>query len=179
MPATLNRQRQNSTDALLAISASLAEKLAALGQPAKPSLLARALHELLDGQDDVARELRTAVQIHLARVSNGPTRSVPEVGLSGEEMLSTEDAAQIMGCSRPYVAMLVDAGKLAGAVRTKGGHRKVPKAAVLQWLDVARSGKNVSSSAGDYRGVAAEVGMYSTPEEAYIEVGTSGGTGAG
>ena len=51
-----------------------------------------------------------------------------------DRMLSTVEAAEIMACSRPNTAMLIDSGKLGGATKTSGGHRKVSLACVEAWL---------------------------------------------
>jgi len=152
-----------NADPLASIGLGLAEKLAALGQQSKSSMLAFALHELLDGQDEAAKELRLAMQIHLARVSNGVAKPARE---ERADMLSTEAAAKLMGCSRPYVAMLIDAGKLAGGVKSEGGHRKVPKASVLAWMEAA---SKAAGSDKNYRKAAAEAGLYSTPDKDYVK----------
>lgn len=162
MSTTLRRDSR-SADPLVAMGLALAEKLAASGQQTKSNMLAHALHELLDGQDEAAKSLRLAMQIHLARVSNGadlPARA------QSAEMLGTEAAAKLMGCSRPYVAMLIDAGKLAGAVKSEGGHRKVPAASVLEWIEAARM---AAASDTDYRKAAVEAGMYATADKVYVK----------
>lgn len=162
MATTLRRDPKNA-DPLVSIGLGLAEKLAALGQQAKSGMLAYALHELLDGQDETAKELRLVMQIHLARVSNGVGKPAP---LEHAEMLGTEAAAKLMGCSRPYVAMLIDAEKLAGGVKSEGGHRKVPKASVLEWIEAA---SKAAGGDNDYRKAAVEAGMYSTPDKVYVK----------
>jgi len=160
--ATVLRQDPNA-DPLLAIGLGLAEKLAALGQQSKSSVLAFALHELLDGQDEAAKALRLAMQIHLARVSNAVAKPAR---VEHAEMLSTEAAARLMGCSRPYVAMLIDAEKLAGGVKSEGGHRKVPKASVLAWIAAA---SEAASCDKDYRKAATDAGLYSTSDKDYVK----------
>ena len=51
------------------------------------------------------------------------------------EWLKTEEAATLMGFSRPYVAALIDAGEFgADAAKTSGGHRRVRASAVEKWL---------------------------------------------
>lgn len=170
MTATLKR-RVFAPDTWATIGSRLAEKLDAWGQPLTSHQIARALHDLLDGQDQSARELRTAVQIHLAIVASESVASdvVPEG--RNVEMLSTEQAAQLMGCSRPYVAMLIDAEKLAGGITSKGGHRKVPKSSVLQWI----ADKSARPTDEDYRKAAADTGMYSIPDAEYVKAAKSGG----
>ena len=83
-------------------------------------------------------------------------------------MLSTEDAAQMMGCSRPHVAMLIDSKKLGGAISTPGGHRRVPESAVRAWIKEREVASKPSVDA-DYKSAAKEAGMYDIPEAAYIE----------
>lgn len=174
MTTALKRSPRAASDPLLAMGSTLAEKLAALGQPAESTVLARALHELLDGQDDATKALRVAMQIHLARVSNESGTNRPSDAES-EDMLSTEEAARLMDCSRPYVAMLIDAEKLAGAVKSKGGHRKVPKASVLQWIE---SAKRAATGDKDYRKAAADAGLYSVPDEIYVKAAKRSHRGA-
>lgn len=167
--ATTLKQHRPPTDTLVTMAFSLAEKLEALGQPAKSGLIARALHELLDGQDKSTKELRTAIQIHLAIVSNRGG-AIDAAGYShSEEMLSTEEAAKLMDCSRPYVAMLIDADKLTGGVTSKGGHRKVPKSSVLQWIKTTKMAKDASAGDQEYRKAAIDAGMYSIPDAEYVK----------
>ncbi|WP_300752389.1 excisionase family DNA-binding protein [Janthinobacterium sp.] len=174
MTATLKRPRLVS-NTLVTMASRLAEKLEALGQPAKSGLIAHALHELLDGQDESTKELRAAVQIHLAIVSNGSAIAHTAADVESVAMLSTQEAAQLMDCSRPYVAMLIDAGKLAGAVTSKGGHRRVPKSSVLQWIEAASLAKSTAAGDKDYRKAAMDAGMYAIPEEDYVKAaGISG-----
>jgi len=132
------------------------------------------LHDLLDGQDKSTKKLRAAIQSHLAIVSNGSAATDTTADGKNEEMLSTEEAAQLMDCSRPYVAMLIDADKLAGGVTSKGGHRKVPKSSVLQWIAAMKVGKEVWAGDKDYRKAAADAGMYSIPDEVYVKAAKRG-----
>ena len=74
-------------------------------------------------------------------------------------MLSTVEAAEIMACSRPYVAMLIDSGKLTGATKTSGGHRKVSLAAVEAWL-----ASREPSGETDYRQAGKAAGIYGVEE---------------
>lgn len=164
MSATLERRPRLAANPMTTMATRLAKSLAALGQTSAPSTLDKALRELLEGQDEMSRQLRTAMQIHLVNVSN--ERPALESAKDGArtDLLTTEEAAHLMGCSRPYVAMLIDAQKLEGAVVSKGGHRKVPEASVLRWIEGNKAVKDK-----DYRKAAADAGMYSVPEEAYVE----------
>lgn len=124
--------------------------------------------ELLDGQDQVARALRADIQINLAIVSN-ESSSETAADVKDVKMLSTEEAAQLMGCSRPYVAMLIDAEKLAGGVMSKSDHRKVLKSSVLQWIEVTKAAKDAAAGDKDYRKAAVDAGMYSIPDAEYVK----------
>lgn len=46
------------------------------------------------------------------------------------ELLGTQEAADILHVSRPYVTKLVDSGMFSGVVRTASGHRRIPRAEV-------------------------------------------------
>lgn len=156
--------RVEAVDPLRRMADGLAKKLAVSGRPFTQSLLADALHELLDGQGDESRNLRTEVQIHLAKVSNFQIRDLTATESKEQEMLSTQEAAQLMECSRPYVAMLIDAGTLEGGVASKGGHRKVPRASVQRWIEQNRTTGDADKN---YRKAAAEAGMYAISEDKY------------
>ena len=81
-------------------------------------------------------------------------------------MLSTQQAARLMGCSRPYAAMLIDRGILAGGVTSAGGHRRVPEKSVFAWIEMQpKQGRHDT----DYRAAARKAGMYAIPEKAYVE----------
>lgn len=174
MSTTLKRSRVGS-DTWGTMASSLAEKLAAWGQPAASGLIERALHDLLDGQDQSAKELRVAVQIHLATVANANVSTDTAADVGSHEMLSTEAAAKLMDCSRPYVAMLIDAEKLAGGVKSKGGHRKVPKSSVLQWVEAMKAAKAGVAGDKDYRKAAVDLGMYAIPETEYVKAAIRSG----
>ena len=80
-----------------------------------------------------------------------------------EDMLSTEASARLMGCSRPHVAMLIDAQVLAGGIKNERGERLVPLASVVRWV---REFKNPSGDA-DYRKAGVAGGMYDIPDDVY------------
>lgn len=88
--------------------------------------------------------------------------------MGAETLLTTEAAAELMQCSRPYVAMLIDNKKLAGASVTAGGHRRVPESSVRAWIKE----REAATKQSDYRAAAAETGMYAVPEVAFVDVRT-------
>jgi excisionase family DNA binding protein len=126
--------------------------------------ITKALHDTLDGMDRKTIETRMEVQMHLVQVSSGlPLAKIEEEN----EMISTERAAAMMNCSRPYVAMLVDRKKLPGSVKTPGGHRKIPLSSVHAWIRENLPQQNTNS---DYKVAAQDAGMYDVSEETYVKV---------
>lgn len=77
-------------------------------------------------------------------------------------MLTTEEAAKLMGRSRPWVAMLIDSNELPGTEVSRGGHRRVPKSSVLDWLAC-----NKPDGSADYRKAGRDAGIYEV-EDALI-----------
>lgn len=122
-----------------------------------------ALHDILDGADLVSIDARTKVQMHLMHVANELLIGVP----ARDDMLSTEEAAKLMNCSRPYVAMLVDRKRLPGATKSSGGHRRIPRESILTWI---KNNPPATEADADYKAAAKEAGMYDIPEETYIAV---------
>jgi excisionase family DNA binding protein len=88
-----------------------------------------------------------------------PTRQPSEV------VLTVEAAAKLMQCSRPYVVMLIDNKKFAGASVTQEGHQLVPESSVRAWIKEREAG----SQEPDYHAVAEANGMYDIPEAAFIQ----------
>lgn len=148
--ATLDMQN----DPVAALATALSSRLRKARLPACPAdKLAEELKELLDGDGAASRDLRLAMSIHLVEVANkGPGRAKDKSG----PMLTTEEAARLMGRSRPWVAMLIDAGELPGAEVSRGGHRKVPKSSVLRWLERDKQGPG----SADYRKAGRDAGIY-------------------
>jgi excisionase family DNA binding protein len=164
--ATLVRRpsklKDASTDVLVLIAEGLVAKIPGLKVEMQADIAA-ALHDLLDGRDELSRLARISMQHHLIQVAEDLLKNNEFPGV--DKMLTTEQAATLMRCSRPYVAMLVDTKKLAGATITEGGHRRVPESSVRAWI----KSKEQSADA-DYRAAGAEAGMYDIPERAYVDV---------
>lgn len=72
-------------------------------------------------------------------------------------------AAQLLGCSRPHVAMLVDDGRLKGATTSAGGHVRILLSSVIRY----KQGQAKRSDA-DYKRAASDAGMYAIPDDAYV-----------
>ena len=154
-----------SMDALSGIASDLARRVPSVAHEVKK--IATALHELLDGQDERSRILRIGIQHYLIEAGEARGRGAPVA--RSETLLTTEEAADLMQCSRPYVAMLIDNKKLIGASVTEGGHRRVPEKSVRAWI----KDRNATSKPSDYRAAAAEGGMYDIPEEAFVPASRS------
>ena len=164
MSIASKRQRNSSStgrDALAGIADGLVAKLPSLAHETTKNIT-RALHELLDGQDALSREMRVDMQHYLIEVAE--LQGMAPRSPRADAMLTTEAAAELMQCSRPYVAMLIDNKKLAGSV-TEGGHRRVPESSVRAWIKE----RDARASQSDYRAAAAEAGMYTVPETAFVE----------
>jgi len=154
-------------DMLGQVAELIAEKIPA-GAIDKLALV-KALHEVLDARDDRGRTARRQIQMHILEVNERlayGSASDPE-----DRLLSTQEAAQMMKKSRPHVAMLIDAGELAGASTTPKGHRRVPESSVRAWL--SRSEMAARPGSSDYKGAAREAGMYGIAESAYVKAGAS------
>ena len=149
-------------DALADIADGLAAKLPGLAKETTKDIT-QALHELLDGQDELSRQMRVGMQHYLIQAAE--LQGMAPRSSRGDAMLTTEAAAELMQCSRPYVAMLIDNKKLAGASVTEGGHRRVPESSVRAWIKERED----RAAQSDYRAAAAEAGMYTIPETAFVE----------
>lgn len=125
------------------VSVMLAKWKRAKKQP-KPAVLRRELAESLGrvlcdefltrlvGDDEFARQRRAAVMALLSAVEfPGPSLSVTIP--MNDELLTSEQAAELLFVSRTHINKLMDAGTLQGVIRTEGGHRRVPKASVLAY----------------------------------------------
>ena len=157
-------------DSLGLIAHGLATRIPALGATASIDVV-KALHDLLDGADDTARATRTQVQLHLVRVAEQLVAAAVKKEPKESKMLSTEQAAKLMGCSRPYAAMLIDRHVLAGGVISAGGHRRIPERSVVEWI---QSQPKPGKRDGDYRAAARTAGMYDIPEKAYVKTVKAG-----
>lgn len=108
----------------------------------------------------------------MTKISNEQSalsRSRPVAAPLTEAVLTIEAAAELMQCSLPFVAMLIDHGKLAGASLTEGGQRRVPESSVRAWIKEHET----KAAQADYRAAAAETGMYCIPEQECIDESTS------
>lgn len=96
--------------------------------------VASALHQVLDATTPQSRSARLLLIRHLVDIESQTVGiEIPKRPVAAPDLISTAQAAELLGYSRPYVAMLIDQNKLKGATVSAGGHRRVPRAAVLDW----------------------------------------------
>lgn len=123
--------------------------------------VAKALHHVLDARTPKSRSTRLLLIRHLVDIeSQAAGIDVPKTLATANDLISTAQAAEILGYSRPYVAMLIDQNKLKGATVSSGGHRRVSRAAVLEWKDKHQ----VSGKATDLRTEGQKIGAYKSTE---------------
>ncbi len=158
---------KSNADLLTNVARHLASRINKPKKSVEAKSLLAALHALLDGADSESREARLDLQMHIAQVAERLVAGLPAA--ESDPMLSTEEAAKMMGCSRPYVAMLIDQDQLPGSTKTAGGHRKVPKSSVKAWIE-----SHKVSGSTDYRAAARAAGMYDIPERSYVKAAKRG-----
>jgi len=124
------------------------------------------LHEVLESHDEASRQIRGQLQLYLAQVILSQDIRVTQA--NKDRMLSTEEAAQMMGRSRPYVAMLIDSGKLLGAQTTAGGHRRVPESSVKAWMALNPTDSETKKKSV-YRQAGIQAGLYNLSEAAFVD----------
>lgn len=105
---------------------------------ALPQFLEQGLREELFGGADEARKRRVALLHFLTTVETEalmglPASAMSEVaGHTEADELTSEQAAKLLGVSRTHVNTLINS-KALPASRTTGGHRRVPRAAVIAY----------------------------------------------
>ena len=155
MPRITTLSRENAP--LKSLAAAIGS---ALGVDDTAAAVHQALHTVLESATPESRAARLMLIRHLADIEaeqsgiSTPSRSGP-----ADDFLSTAEAAELLGFSRPYVAMLIDQHQLAGAIRSPGGHRRVPRAAVLAW-----KAQHQAPEPGKLREEGMESGAYAASE---------------
>ena len=126
--------------------------------------IANALHEVLEAATAQSRSARLQLIRHLVDVESQTVGvEMPKMSATADDLISTAQAAELLGYSRPYVAMLIDQNKLKGATVSAGGHRRVSRAAVLNWKAKHQVTGKVAhlrtegQKAGAYRSTEADV----------------------
>ena len=123
--------------------------------------VANALHQVLEATTPQSRNARLLLIRHLVDIeSRSAGIEVPKTLSTADDLMSTAQAAEMLGYSRPYVAMLIDQNKLKGATVSAGGHRRVSRAAVQVWKDKHQ----VPGKAIDLRAEGQKAGAYKSTE---------------
>ena len=125
--------------------------------------VANALHQVLEATTPASRSARLQLIRHLVDIeSQSVGIETPKSVPATSDLISTAQAAELLGYSRPYVAMLIDQNKLKGATVSAGGHRRVSRASVLDWknkhqtISKATDLRTEGQKAGAYRSTEAE-----------------------
>lgn len=127
--ATLGKSRTHRYDPLGPLADAIGSITGTL-----PGQVANALHQVLEATTPQSRSARLQLIRHLVDIeSQAVGIEIPNSVATTTDLISTAQAAELLGYSRPYVAMLIDQNKLKGATVSAGGHRRVSRAAVLDW----------------------------------------------
>ncbi len=125
--------------------------------------VANALHQVLEATTPASRDARLQLIRHLVDIESQSVGIETPSSAAANDQISTAQAAELLGYSRPYVAMLIDQNKLKGASISAGGHRRVSRAAVLDWktkhqvTDKAATLRTEGQKAGVYKSTEADV----------------------
>jgi excisionase family DNA binding protein len=123
--------------------------------------VANALHQVLEATTPASRSARLQLIRHLVDIeSQSVGIEIPTSVAVANDLISTAQAAELLGYSRPYVAMLIDQNKLKGATVSAGGHRRVSRAAVLDW----KAKHQIPGRATDMRTDGQKAGVYKSTE---------------
>jgi len=130
MPSPTNRTRRTKTlplsvkPAVVSFSVAIDPLVAIVGRHVKLSAQVR---------DAIRRDLAAAFE--QPGVTWRDERSAAELP---DPVLSTEDAAQLAGVSRPFMVKLIDAGRIELHQKV-GNQRRVLRSAVLRWQVAERA----------------------------------------
>jgi excisionase family DNA binding protein len=123
--------------------------------------VASALHQVLEATTPQSRSARLQLIRHLVDIESQCVGiDIQKSVVAANDLISTAQAAELLGYSRPYVAMLIDQNKLKGATVSAGGHRRVSRAAVLDW----KAKHQVTGKATDLRTEGQKAGAYKSTE---------------
>lgn len=137
---------------------TIEEKLSA----AMPEILAKAfISDFLT--DKAATRHRRAMLAHLLAIAE--LRSVspygeatPTLDAKAVEVVTSEAAAKLLNVSRTHINKLVDEGVFGPIHRTEGGHRRIPKDAVLQHIEASKVEK--TKGLNEMMDASARMGSY-------------------
>ncbi len=157
--ATLNKSPARRYDPLAPLANAIGAMTGAMSEQ-----VASALHQILEATTVQSRSARLQLIRHLVDIESQTVGIKMHKPIAcPDDLISTAKAAQLLGYSRPYVAMLIDQRKLKGATVSAGGHRRVSRAAVLDWkakhqvTDKTTNLRTESQQAGAYKSSEADV----------------------
>jgi excisionase family DNA binding protein len=133
------KKQSRSSDAVPAPERTAAARIAALLSP--KSAKGRGMLQVVDLKGQCL-ELPTTLTDVMYRAAELLAKGRPVAVLPEEEMLSTQEAADLLNVSRQYLVRLVDAGELA-AVKV-GSHRRLRVAEIAAFKAV-RDAKRTSA----------------------------------
>jgi len=154
--ATLSKTRAHRYDPLRPLADAIGSMTGTLsGQ------VASALHQVLEAATPQSRDARLQLIRHLVDVESQTVgMEKPKTLATDNALISTAQAAELLGYSRPYVAMLIDQNKLKGATVSAGGHRRVSRVAVLDY----KAKHEVTGKITDLRAEGKKAGAYKSTE---------------
>ena len=153
-PRTSSGKKQSqSSEAVPALERTAAARIAALLSP--KSAKGRGMLQVVDPKGQCL-ELPTTLTVVMYRAAELLAKGRPVAVLPEEEMLSTQEAADLLNVSRQYLVRLVDAGELA-AVKV-GSHRRLRVAEIVAFK-AARDAKR-ASALDRLTGLSEEAGGY-------------------
>ena len=83
--------------------------------------------------DDKSARQRRAAVMALLSAAEFPGTTFSVIAREDDELLTSEQAAELLHVSRTHVNKLMDSGALKNVLKTEGGHRRVPKASVMAY----------------------------------------------
>ena len=150
-------------------SSKLRKPSSRVGAQFNTAQIKTALSEVLTEASPRGRSTRMLLIRHLVDIE------AKSVGLeayvaakSSSDLISTAEAAEILGFSRPYVAMLIDQQKLKGATISAGGHRRVPRSSVLEWAEFNQENQKPNEVLTSLRAEGKRAGVYKSSEAAVV-----------
>lgn len=154
--ATLSKSPAHRYDPLRPLADAIGSMTGAVSEQ-----VANALHQVLEAATPQSRSARLQLIRHLVDIESQTVGvEMPASVTAANDQISTAQAAELLGYSRPYVAMLIDQNKLKGATVSDGGHRRVSRAAVLDW----KATHQVTDKTADLRSEGQKAGVYKSTE---------------
>lgn len=130
---------------------------------ATPDLLEGAFKRQLFGSEADAHQRRIALLHLLTGIeaatlgSAAPKGAVAGPSASEPEMLTSEQAAKLLGVSRSHLNTLIDSNALPSS-RTQGGHRRIARSAVLDYQVQMKTRQ--AKGLDDMTAASARLGLY-------------------